>query len=134
MAAKPKSAEPSRLDRILQAVMATLGLVLILGSLAVIVNSALTAATPAEISVFEQGRDRLPSGVAVRIEARNDGDLTAASVEIEGRLEVAGQPEETASVTVDYLPGHSRQTAVLRFDGDTPGGVVTLAAKGWTTP
>ncbi len=134
MVAKPKQAEVSRLDRLLQIMMALLGLVLILGSLGVVVHGALTANDPAQVGVVEKGRFRSGNGTVVQVEVVNRGDFTAASVEIEGVLEVPGQPEQTASVTIDYLSGHSRRTAALLFEGDARGGTLILGAKGWATP
>lgn len=111
-----------------------LGLALILGSLGVIVHDAATARAPAEIVVRETGRQSSEIGLLVQVEVVNRGDVSATAVEIEGQLKTTGQPEQTASVTLDHLPGGSRHTAALLFQSGDTGGALTVGAKGWATP
>lgn len=130
MVARKKSRDLSGPDRILQIVMATLGALLLLGSLGVVLKSALGPQRPAFVEVVETGRTRMGDRTVVRIEAVNRGDRTAAAVTVEG----AGPGAGTASITLDYVPGRSRTAGALTFDGDVTGAPLSLRATGWVDP
>lgn len=66
-------------------------------------------------------------GYVVTFTAHNNGDTTAAAVEIAG--EVRG---EARSATLNYLPPHSARRGGLFFAGDPRG--VTLHAEGYQDP
>lgn len=130
MVARKKTHDLSGPDRILQISMATLGALLLLGSFGVLLKNALGAQRPAYVEVIETGRTRVGDRTVVQIEAVNRGDRTAAAVTVEG----AGPAAETASITLDYVPGRSRTAAALTFDGDVTGAPLTLRAAGWVDP
>ena len=117
-------------DRALQIGMALLGACLLLGSLGIVINSALGPQRQAMVEVQELGRDVLGGRTRVVVEASNGGDITASAVMIEGR----GANGDGATVTLDYVPGRSRKTATLTFAGDLGAAPVTLQAKGWVDP
>ena len=67
------------------------------------------------------------AGHVATVLVRNDGDDTAAAVDIEGVL-----GDQTATATLDYVPAHGHARAYLRFDGDPR--AATVAVKGWSAP
>lgn len=74
------------------------------------------------------------AGHLVRIEVSNAGTRTAASVEIEGRLEEGGRTVETSRVTFDYVPHGSITRGGLWFSRDPAGYALTLRAVGYQEP
>ncbi len=130
MVARKKSHELSGTDRILQIIMATLGALLLLGSLGVVLHSAWGPQRPAFVEVVETGRARSGDRTLIQVEAINRGDRTAAAVTVEG----ASPAAQTASITLDYVPGRSRKPATLSFAGDLTGVPLTLEATGWVDP
>ncbi len=117
-------------DRALQIGMAALGAALLLGSLGVVVNDALGPDRPALVEVIETERSVIEGRTRVQLEAVNRGDVTASAVTIEG---MAGA-DRTATVTLDHVPGQSREAATLMFDGDLGRAPLTLRATGWVDP
>ena len=67
------------------------------------------------------------SGHVATIEVANDGDDTAAAVEIEAQLR-----DETAAAVLDYVPAHGSAEAFLRFDADPRAARVVV--RGWSAP
>ena len=130
MAKKNVTDSLSGADRALQIGMALLGACLLLGSLGVVIDSALGPQRQARVEVQELQRDVLGARTRVVVEASNGGDITASAVMIEGR----GANDDIATVTLDYVPGRSRKTATLTFAGDLGAAPVTLQAKGWVDP
>lgn len=130
MAKKNVTDSLSGADRALQIGMALLGACLLLGSLGVVIDSALGPQRQAMVEVQELQRDVLGARTRVVVEASNGGDITASAVMIEGR----GANDDIATVTLDYVPGRSRKTATLTFAGDLGAAPVTLQAKGWVDP
>lgn len=68
------------------------------------------------------------TGYLAEVEIINAGADTAAAVDLRGRLRES--PPSTA--TVDYVPGHGRAKAWLRFDRDPRG--ATVEVLGWSEP
>ena len=118
-------------ERTLQVVMAAVGAVLLLGSLGVVVNSALRQQRPAVVDIVETHRAVVGGRTVVQIEAVNRGDVTASAVTVRG---AASASNTVASVTLDYVPGLSRKTATLTFNGDLGRTPLTLEATGWVDP
>src|SRR5205085_11787971 len=67
------------------------------------------------------GRFHLPVTVT------NEGGQAAKQVEVEGRLETGGAPEEPRAV-VDYLPSRAQARIVLIFTADPSGASVEVAS------
>ncbi len=116
-------------DRALQIGMAALGAVLLLGSLGVVIESALGPQRPAFVEVIETERAVIGGRTRVQVEAINRGDVTASAVTLEGSAS-----DQTATVTLDHVPGLSRKPATLTFEGDIGQTPVTLQATGWVDP
>ena len=74
-----------------------------------------------------------PQGFLVPFEAVNDGDATAAAVEIVGRLRL-GELTEESRVTIDYLPAASYGRGGLWFRQDPRQGELVLRAEGYLEP
>jgi len=120
----------SKADRALQMGMAGLGAALLLGSLGIVMENAMTSPRPAFIEVIEIERDLIAGRSRVQVEAINRGDVTAAAVTLQGRA----VPDRVATATLDYVPGQSRKTATLTFAGDLGTARLTLEATGWVDP
>lgn len=121
---------------LLEWLAAGIGLALMLGLLGVIGWEALHGG-PEEAPAIELSLRRIaptPAGYVVEFEALNRAGGTAQSVEIEGALIQGGGPVETSSVTLDYLPGHSRRGGGLFFRRDPRHGRLELRALGFQTP
>lgn len=117
-------------DRVLQIGMATLGAVLLLGSLGIVIEGALGPQSPAFVDVTETDRSVIGGRTRVQVEAVNRGDVTASAVTIQG----TGPTDQSATATLDYVPGRSRKAATLTFAGDIGTAPLTLEATGWIDP
>jgi uncharacterized protein (TIGR02588 family) len=132
MAARKKSAPPPRLlDRVLQAVMTTVGALVTAACLFVVGKEAIIAQRPADLRVTEISRRVTPRAVLVEVRVENTGDQTAADVSIEARS--AAAPASVGTATLDYVPGRSRGEATLSLPPTTTG-PVALTVLGWTEP
>jgi len=109
---------------------AALGLILFLGLLGVLVSEALSSADDdvPRLSARIEGVTAVPGGHAVRFIVVNASGQTAAAVQIGGKL-----GEETASATLDYVPGRSEARGGLMFKGDPATGV-EIAVLGYELP
>jgi uncharacterized protein (TIGR02588 family) len=70
----------------------------------------------------------------VRIEARNAGSATAASVRIVGELRGDTGVVETSELTLDYVPEKSSRTGALVFTRDPSGLAVQVRPTGYQRP
>lgn len=117
-------------DRVLQIGMATLGAVLLLGSLGIVIEGALRPQSPAFVDVTETDRDVIGGRTRIQVEAVNRGDVTASAVTIQG----TGPADQSSTATLDYVPGRSRKAGTLTFAGDIGTAPLTLEATGWVDP
>ena len=69
------------------------------------------------------------SGRAVRFTVSNSAGRTAKQVQVEGKL-----GEQTASATLDYVPGRSQESGALLFDAEPGGGMVEIEVTGYQLP
>lgn len=74
------------------------------------------------------------SGFEVAFEARNRSAATAAAVDIEATLEIAGMEPATSRVAIDYIPGKSVARGGLLLPADPRKGRLTLRALGYSEP
>lgn len=88
---------------------------------------------PPRFATQSRGATPVEGGFVLEIEIENLGDRPAAQVEVEGELG-SGDGKETASVTFDYVPGHSTRTGGLFFKSDPKAGSLELTAKGFADP
>ena len=72
------------------------------------------------------------AGHLASVEIRNIGGRAATDVQITGDLMVDGQPVESASATVDYIPAGTTRTVLLQFTRDPEDGRVAISSLGFT--
>lgn len=121
---------------LLEWVASGIGLLLLLGLLAVIGREALSREAEQLPAIDVAIRRILPagSGFVVEIEAVNRSGGTAAAVEIEGVLKSGGTSLETSNATLDYVPGHSRRRGGLFFREDPRRHEIEVRALGFQIP
>jgi len=119
---KPVPARP-----VLQRLMAAVGMLVALAVVVVVGWDALQSARPPALTARVVRVTTTEAGRVAEIEVVNAGSETAAAVDVEGVLGA-----ETATATIDYVPGRGRATAFLRFDGDPR--AARVAVKGWSAP
>lgn len=107
--------------------MAIIGAVVTLSAMGMVGREVLTSPVPATLSARIVDVRSTASGQVAVIRVVNDGDRTAAGVSIEGVA--AGQ---TATATLDYVPGRGHATAYLPFK--TGAQTAEVSVKGWSAP
>lgn len=113
----------------LEWIVAGVGLIVILIAFGLLAVRALEGpGRPPDLSLAAHEVRPSPTGWVVEVEVRNAGDMTAAGVQIEGRL---GADASTAEL--DYVPAHGHARASLRFDAD-PRRDLELKVLGWREP
>lgn len=125
-ARKPKPV-PAPGHPVLQWAMATLGLTVTVGVVAAILWEAMLPDGPPALSARILHVETTPLGHVAEVQVTNAGLDTAAAVDIEGRV-----GSETATATLDYVPGRGHAVAWLRFDTDPR--VAQVIVKGWSAP
>lgn len=125
MPTKKKSAATTR--PLLQWGMALLGAAITLTAIGIVVWEALQPTAPPALSARIVAVDVTAAGQVATVRVQNDGDDTAAAVDIEGVL-----GDQTATASLDYVPGHGHAKAYLRFDADPRAAAVSV--KGWSAP
>jgi uncharacterized protein (TIGR02588 family) len=121
------SKAPSPEHPLLQWIMAGLGLVLTLAAAGVIANEAVQPPSPPDLTAAVTAVRPATRGFVAEVEVRNLGRETAAAVQVQGR---AGG--ETASASIDYVPGKGRTAVALVFPGDPA--PVEARVTGWSEP
>ncbi|MGD9615142.1 MAG: hypothetical protein AB7H90_21875 [Alphaproteobacteria bacterium] len=112
-----------------------LGLVLAVSAIGYIVWEGLQrTGFPPVVTVHVERTVETAAGYVVEIRAANQGDTTAATVEVEGGLVRDGQTVETGGVTFDYLPGRSERKGGLFFKRDPRLYTLQIRAKGFVQP
>ena len=133
MAASPKStkakARPVAPRPALQWLAAAVGLGVTLASAGIILAEAMGPVRPAVLTARVDQAHRTPAGWVFDVTVENAGSETAAGVEIVG---VVGS--ETASATLDYVPGDGEAEASLAFSDKTGGARPSLSVAGWARP
>ena len=125
MADSGKSSTPDQ--PVLQWIMAGLGLLLTLTAAGIIVYEAVQPPSPPDLTAEVTAVRPASSGFVAEIEVRNLGRDSAAAVQVEGR-----SGAETASASIDYVPGKGRTAVALAF----PGAPAPVEARvtGWSEP
>ena len=112
---------------VLQWIMAALGLVVTLTAAGILAWDAMQPPSPPDLTARVTDTRRAAQGFIAEVEIANLGRATAAAVQVEGRS--GGQ---TASATIDYLPGRGRARADLAFSGAPA--PVEARVTGWSEP
>jgi len=126
MPAKKKPA-PAPTRPVLQWGMAAVGAVVTLTAIGIVVWEAVQPTAPPALSARIVATQATSAGQVATVRVQNDGDETAAAVDIEGVL-----GDQTATASLDYVPGHGHAVAYLRFDADPRAAAVSV--KGWSAP
>ena len=119
----------------LEWIAAGLGALVVLAMLAIIGSSA-AKHDPRELPQLQVQARQIAAaggGYGVRFTVRNDARRTAKQVEIEGELGI-GDTAETASATLDYVPGRSEREGALVFAEDPRGRPLELKVTGFELP
>ena len=123
----PVKKKPVPVRPVLQWAVAALGGLITLAVVAVVLWEAMQPSRPPALSARIVAVETTPAGHVAEVEVRNDGLDTAAAVDIEGVL-----GDQTATATLDYVPGQGHAKAYLRFDADPRAAAVSV--KGWSAP
>jgi uncharacterized protein (TIGR02588 family) len=116
-------------------VCATIGFVLVAGTVAFLGNEALQGRNrPPDISIRTDEIVSLERGFLVRITAVNHGDRTAASVKVEGELRTDASTVETTEMTFQYVPGRSERKGGLFFVQDPRRLQLVVTPRGYEEP
>ena len=116
---------------LLEWVTAALGALVALALIGVIGWSALTEHPDELPQLSVQAGPVEPAGEAraIRFTVSNGAGRTAKQVQVEGKL-----GKQTASATLDYVPGRSEEHGALLFDAEPGGGTVELRITGYQLP
>lgn len=112
---------------VLQWVMAALGGAVTLSAIGVMTWEGLQPSAPPVLKARIVEVQATAAGHVAMVQVTNDGDDTAAGVNIEAVL-----GDQTATATLDYVPGHGEAKAYVRFDADPRAAVVRV--QGWSAP
>lgn len=132
----PDRSPPAEDISALEWVIAALGLVLVVGTIALTLHDALGSPdAPPSLVVRADSVVALDgAGFLVRFTAENRGERTAADVPITGELRVGADSTESSEATLDYVPGRSRRRGGLYFRSDPRRGTLELRAGGFQDP
>lgn len=125
---KPRRAKTVASRPVLQWTAAWIGLLLTLCAGGVILAEAVQPPRPAALTVRIERQRLTPSRRILDIVVSNTGSETAAAVEVVGQ---AG--EETAVVSLDYVPGDGETSASLSFSAAATS-EPRLSVVGWSEP
>jgi uncharacterized protein (TIGR02588 family) len=118
-------------------VVAALGLVLVLGSIAFLLVEAATASSvpPQPVVRVLDIRPRAgEAGFLVRLRVDNTSRATAASLRVAGELKQGDEVVERSETEFQYLPGRSSREAGLFFTRDPRALRLELSARSFQEP
>lgn len=118
-------------------IVAALGLVLVVASMAVLLHEAWTSPTlppHPQIRVLDIQPLRGQAGFLVRLQVDNRSGATAANLRIEGELKRGEEVVERSETEFQYLPGHSSREAGLFFTRDPRALRLELSARSFQKP
>ncbi|NBB61500.1 hypothetical protein GVN18_19660 [Pseudomonas sp. ODNR1LW] len=107
--------------------MAAVGGAVTLSALGVMVWEACQPSAPPAMSARIVRTEATASGYVGTLLVANGGDRAAAAVTVEARLD-----DETATATLDYVPGHGEAKAFVRFDADPR--LARVKVQAWSAP
>ncbi len=126
-----QTSQPGAVEWIFAAVSA----VLVLAMLGLLLYEALDQDVAfADFQAEQLQTERVGSRYLVRFRVTNRGDVTAATVLVEGTLKRGDASVETSVATFDYLPSRSEQRGGLLFSNDPAEYMLSLEAKGYSDP
>lgn len=123
----PKTVAPRP---VLQWIAAGIGVCVTVGAAAVILAEALQPVRPVALSVAVEGVRQAGPTTIFELKVSNTGSETAAGVEIVGE----DGKGETASVTLDYVPGDGEASAAVTLPRVEAGENPSFSVVGWSEP
>lgn len=90
--------------------------------------------SPAELQVDIVSTERTDAGWRVLFDLRNNGESTAAAVQVHGTMSEQGRLVEEAAVTVDYVAARSTAHGALIFTQNPNDRDFKIRAVGFTEP
>jgi uncharacterized protein (TIGR02588 family) len=120
---------------ILEWIVAALGLVLVASAVGFMIYRGLTK-TNSLPKIKIEVESIVPSDekYLVTFRVRNEGDLEAAALTIEGELKNGEQSAESSDVTIDYVPSQSEKRGGLIFTKDPRAFKLEIRPKGYVQP
>ena len=117
----------------LEWITAGIGLILVVGAIGFMLFDAFYSKDlPPDLIVAKEKTEQVKTGYLVTFKVKNNGDQTASTVVVEGSLN--GESDETAQVTLDYVPPHSEREGGLYFSTKPDDSKLKLEAKGYEKP
>lgn len=117
-------------------IVAALGACLVLFSIGFITYEAIFVKdTPPDLLVKVTSTTRISSGYLVEFKVKNEGEKTAASVSIEGKLKNSGGEEiETKTTTIEYVAAKSERSGGLIYKENPETNKLEISAVGYKNP
>jgi len=112
---------------VLQWIMAVVGACVTASAVGLMAWEGVRPSAPPMLSARIVEVETTAAGHVAKIKVKNDGDDTAAAVNIAAVL-----GDQAATATLDYVPGHGDAEAYVRFDADPRRAVVRV--EGWAAP
>ena len=120
---------------LLEWVAAGIGLILVVGAIGFMLYQAITSTSaPPVIQLTTKSVAVVETGYLVVFEAENTGEETASNVAIEGEIKNGKESVEKSSITIDYIPSHSKQKGGLYFSKNPQQFDLAIRAAGYTKP
>lgn len=113
----------------MQRACAVLGLVVTVATIVVLGRAAFADQRQPELSIEALAVRHSSAGWLVEVRVANNGDLTAAQVEIEGDAEGV-----LSGAVLDYVPGRGSKDAALIFPTLPSDAKPRLRIRGWSAP
>ncbi len=117
-------------------IVAAIGAILVLFSIGFITYQAIFAKdTPPNLIVNVTSVKRVSSGYLVEFNVKNEGEKTAASVSIEGKLSDSdGKEIETKTTTIEYVASKSERSGGLIYKENPEINKLEISAIGYKDP
>ena len=114
---------------VLQWIAAGIGALATLAILGIILTEALSGTRPAQLAASVVSVRANHQTWVVEVQVSNTGSETATAVDIEAK-----SGDDTATATLDYVPGDGQATAFLAIGTDPSLSPVTVSVSGWSEP
>lgn len=116
-------------------ITASIGVVLVATSIAILVHSAMTSPNPApRLSIRVASIEKAGEEFLVILEVGNEGGSTAADARIEAELRLDGVAVEHGETTLDFVPPKSKRRAGVFFSRQPTVDHLNLRVAGYREP
>jgi uncharacterized protein (TIGR02588 family) len=116
-------------------IAASVGVVLVAASIAILVHSAMTSPDSApRLSMRVASIEKAGEEFLVIIEVGNEGGSTAADARIMAELRVDGVAVEHSETTIDFVPPKSTRRAGVLFSREPRADQLTMRVSGYREP